>query len=200
MCRVSAPRATAVFGWPATASFANGKTANGSPIWVPRHGAGTSSRTSWKLPPACWRAALSGDGLWLVFPDQTNTPALHFNHTNGLPSDWVISLWEDREKNLWCGTGAGLVVIRPNNLETVSPPDKWKSCPVLSVLPAPDGALWVGTEGAGLYRLQNGGWTNFNLGARHSQSLRLVAGRGRRGENLGRHVGRRIVRAEGRRV
>lgn len=103
-----------------------------------------------------------GDGLWLVFPGQTNTPALHFNHTDGLPSDWVISLWEDREKNLWCGTGAGLVVIRPNNLETVAPPDKWKNCPVLSVLPAPDGALWVGTEGAGLYRLQNGGWTNFN--------------------------------------
>ena len=104
----------------------------------------------------------SGAGLWLVFPDQTNTPALHFNHTSGLPSDWVTSLWEDREKNIWCGTGAGLVVIRPNNVETVSPPDNWKSCPVLSVLPAPDGALWVGTEGAGLYRLQNGGWTNFN--------------------------------------
>jgi len=108
-------------------------------------------------------AGAPGDGLWLVFPDQTNTPALHFNHTNELPSDWVISLWEDRERNLWCGTGAGLVVIRPNNLETVSPPDKWRSCPVLSVLPAPDGALWVGTEGAGVYRLQNGGWTNFYL-------------------------------------
>jgi signal transduction histidine kinase/ligand-binding sensor domain-containing protein len=103
----------------------------------------------------------SGDGLWLFFADQTNTPALHLNHTNGLPSDWVISLWEDRERNLWCGTGAGLVVIRPSNLETISPPDKWKSRPVLSVLPTPDGALWIGTEGAGLYRLQNGGWTNF---------------------------------------
>ena len=88
---------------------------------------------------------------------------MHFDRTNGLPSDWVISLCEDREKNLWCGTGAGLVVIRPSNLETVSPPDKWKSRPVLSVLPAPDGALWIGTEGAGLYRLQNGDWTNFDL-------------------------------------
>jgi signal transduction histidine kinase/ligand-binding sensor domain-containing protein len=104
----------------------------------------------------------SDSGLWLVFPGQTNAPALHFDRTNGLPSDWVISLCEDREKNLWCGTGAGLVVIRPNNVETVSPPDKWNGRPVLSVLPAPDGALWVGTEGAGLYRLQNGGWTNFS--------------------------------------
>jgi len=104
----------------------------------------------------------SDSGLWLDFPGQTNTPALHFVSTNGLSSDWVISLCEDREKNLWCGTGAGLVVVRPNNLETVSPPDNWKSRPVLSVLLAPDGALWVGTEGAGLYRLQNGGWTNFD--------------------------------------
>lgn len=105
----------------------------------------------------------SGEGLWLVFPKSTNTPALYLSRTNGLPSDWVISLWEDREKNLWCGTGAGLVVVRQNNFRTISPPDNWKSCPVLSVLPAPDGALWIGTEGAGLYRLQNGAWTNFYL-------------------------------------
>jgi hypothetical protein len=71
----------------------------------------------------------SDSGLWLVFPDQTNTPRCTLTRTNGLPSDWVISLWEDREKNLWCGTGAGLVVIRPSNLETVSPPDKWKAVP-----------------------------------------------------------------------
>ena len=105
----------------------------------------------------------SDSGLWLVNLEQTNAPALHFTSTNGLPSDWVISLSEDREKNLWCGTGAGLVVIRPSNLETISPPDKWKSRPVLSVLPARDGTVWIGTEGAGLYRLRNGGWTNFSL-------------------------------------
>ena len=104
----------------------------------------------------------SGAGLWLFSPDHTNLPALHFDHTSGLPSDWVISMWEDREKNLWCGTGAGLAVVRPNNVEIVSPPDHWKERPVLSILPAPDGALWVGTEGAGLNRLQNGSWTNFD--------------------------------------
>jgi signal transduction histidine kinase/ligand-binding sensor domain-containing protein len=119
----------------------------------------------------------SSDGLWLFFTDQTNTPALHLDHTNGLPSDWVISLWEDRENNLWCGTGAGLAVIRPNNVEKVSPPDKWKGRPVLSVLPTPDGALWVGTEGAGLYRLQNGNWTNFDSarGIRNSYVWSLAA-------------------------
>jgi ligand-binding sensor domain-containing protein/signal transduction histidine kinase len=130
-----------------------------------------------ELGPAPWRhytvphlfettaGALAGgtSGLWLIESGQTNAPAMHLDNTDGLPSDWITSFCEDQEKNLWCGTGAGLVVIRPNNLEIISPPDKWKRCPVLCVLPAPDGALWVGTEGAGLYRLQNGGWTNFSL-------------------------------------
>ena len=89
---------------------------------------------------------------------------------------------EDREQNLWCGTGGGLVMVRPNNLEIISPPDNWKSCPVLSVLPAPDGALWVGTEGAGLYRLTNGEWTNFNFeqGIHNSYVWALAADAGGR--------------------
>lgn len=104
----------------------------------------------------------SGNGLWLIFPNSTNTPALHLDRTNGLPSDWVLSMCEDREGNLWCGTDEGLVLVRSSNVATVSPPDNWRSCPVLSVFPAPNGALWVGTEGAGLYRLQSGEWTNFD--------------------------------------
>lgn len=131
--------------------------------WVADFGA---APWAWEIVPNFFETstgnlACGSDGLWLVHPAQTNVTALHLNHTNGLPSDWVISLWEDREGDLWCGTGGGLVAIRPTNLETVSPPDRWQSCPVLSVLAAPDGALWAGTEGAGLYRLRNGEWTNY---------------------------------------
>lgn len=106
-------------------------------------------------------AAAGTSGLWLTVPGHTNVPPLHLDHASGFPSDWVISLFEDRERNLWCGTGGGLVVVRPNNLEVISPADKWKGCPVLSVLATPEGALWVGTEGSGLYRFKNGEWTNF---------------------------------------
>ncbi len=101
-------------------------------------------------------------GLYIVFPHQNEKP-LHFDHASGFPSDWVISLCEDREGNLWVGTGGdGLVMLRPSNIETVSPPDHWQSRAVLSVCPGQDGALWIGTEGAGLYRLQDGNWTNFS--------------------------------------
>ncbi len=106
-------------------------------------------------------AGTADRGLYLVFPGQAGRP-LHFDHTSGFPSDWVISLCEDAEGNLWVGTGGGLVILRPTNIETVSPPDQWQGRSVLSVCPGRDGALWIGTEGAGLYRFQNGAWTNFN--------------------------------------
>ncbi len=100
-------------------------------------------------------------GVYLIASGQTNRVLRHFDSTDGLTSDWVISLFEDREKNLWCGTGGGLTLIRPSNIEVVSPPHKSKISPVLSVLPTADGTIWVGTEGQGLYRLRNGSWTNF---------------------------------------
>ena len=106
-------------------------------------------------------AGTADRGLYLLFPGQNERP-LHFDHAGGFPSDWVISLWEDREGNVWSGTGAGLVAVRPNNVETISPPDQWKGRAVLSVCSSRNGALWIGTEGAGLYRFQNGEWTNFN--------------------------------------
>ncbi len=114
-------------------------------------------------------AGTSDHGLYLVFPDNVKNP-LHFDHASGFPSDWVISLCEDREGNLWAGTGGGgLVILRPNNIQTISPPDQWQGRAVLSVCPGQEGALWIGTEGAGLYRYQNGAWTQFgpNQGIRN---------------------------------
>jgi signal transduction histidine kinase/ligand-binding sensor domain-containing protein len=106
-------------------------------------------------------AGTADRGLYLLFPDQNEKP-LHFDHASGFPSDWVISVCEDREGNLWAGTGGGgLVVLRPNNIQTIAPPDQWQGRVVLSVCPGQDGALWIGTEGAGLYRFQSGVWTNF---------------------------------------
>jgi signal transduction histidine kinase len=106
-------------------------------------------------------AGTSDNGFYIVLPGQNEKP-LHFARSTGLPSDWVISFWEDRERNVWVGTGAGLVMARPNNLETISPPDQWQGRPLLSVFPDREGALWIGTEGAGIYRFQHNTWTNFN--------------------------------------
>jgi len=105
-------------------------------------------------------AGTADDGLYLI----SREGFLHLCRTNGLPDDWVTALCQDREKNLWVTLGnGGLVVLRPANVVTHKPPDQWQGRAVQAVTHGPDGDLWVGTEGAGLYRLQNGNWTNFDL-------------------------------------
>jgi signal transduction histidine kinase/ligand-binding sensor domain-containing protein len=109
-------------------------------------------------------AATVSDGLYLTSrraPEET----LHFNHLNGLPSDWISSLFEDREGNLWAGTGGGLVMLRRSAIQTIAPPDHWQSCAVLALLAGSGNSLWIGTEGAGIYRWQDGAWTHFGAGS-----------------------------------
>ncbi|MBE0543765.1 MAG: ATP-binding protein [Verrucomicrobia bacterium] len=104
-------------------------------------------------------AATSEQGLYLVSPQAA---VLHFNRTNGFPSDWLRCLQEDREGNLWVGAGgSGLAVVRGSKAATVNAPDAWQGRPVLSVSVGKDDALWIATEGAGIYRLRAGEWTHF---------------------------------------
>lgn len=98
-------------------------------------------------------------GLFLVFPGRGVS---HFDRSNGFPHDWTRCLFEDREETLWAGTGnGGLVALRAGKVTTVNPPDLWRERDVLSVAPARDGSLWIGAEGAGLYRFMDGQWFHF---------------------------------------
>jgi len=99
-------------------------------------------------------------GLYLIISGQG---ILQFSRATGFPDDWIASLYEDREGNLWVGMGnSGLAMLRPGNITTINPPDHWQGRGVLSVASGPDDALWIGTEGAGLYRFLDGSWTNFD--------------------------------------
>lgn len=104
-------------------------------------------------------AGTADQGLLLISPAGET---LRFGRTNGLSHDWVRFLCEDREGNLWVGTGTGLNMLRPSNVMAVSPPDQWRGCAVLSVTTARDGSLWVGTEGAGVYCWRDGVWSRFS--------------------------------------
>ena len=113
-------------------------------------------------------AATADHGLYLIFPGQGS---FQFCRTNGFPDDRITdSLCEDREGNLWVGTGnSGLAMLHPGSITAFNPPDHWQGRRVLSVACGPDDALWIGTEGAGLYRFVNGSWTNFgeSIGLTH---------------------------------
>lgn len=106
-------------------------------------------------------AATSNTGIFLLFPG-TDEPTQHINHFNGLEADWITSLAEDREGDLWLGSGGtGLIEMRLNNIQTVEPPDHWRGHALLCAGTGRNGELWIGTEGAGLYCFQNGDWKNF---------------------------------------
>lgn len=99
-------------------------------------------------------------GLFLFFAD--GREPVHFDRSNGLPQDWVRFLYEDREGNLWVGAGtAGLVSIHPTAFSTLNAPDQWQGSTTLSIAPGRGGALWIGTDGAGLYRHAAGQWTHY---------------------------------------
>jgi ligand-binding sensor domain-containing protein len=91
---------------------------------------------------------------------------MHFTRADGMSSDQVGSLREDREGNIWIGTGNGLDALRLRKVEMLNPPDQWGGHNVLSFWVRPDGSAWIGTKGAGLYHYErsesNAQWSCFN--------------------------------------
>ena len=84
---------------------------------------------------------------------------------DGLPEDTIQAMAETNDGYLWVGTREGLarfdgfrfVVFDHSNTPAFGDDS------VLSLYPAKNGALWIGTEGGGLVRLMNGAFTAFNV-------------------------------------
>jgi ligand-binding sensor domain-containing protein/signal transduction histidine kinase len=137
-----------------------------------------------------------GDGLWTFRNGrltQVSSPGL-------LPSDTVLSIFEDRQKQIWIGTQAGLVRLNKTPVSLVPLPeggdpdyetisgdnngDVWVAAQSLYVIRdgiarrvayagvanvtvrnvyrARDGALWIGTDGGGVYSIRDGKTTHYS--------------------------------------
>jgi len=92
----------------------------------------------------------SGQGLWLVESDGRQHK---LDHSSGLSQDQVLSLCEDQENNLWVGTVHGLNRLSRRVVRMITPADNWQNRAVTTITPASAGGFWVGTEGAGRYRI-----------------------------------------------
>jgi len=100
-------------------------------------------------------------GMVLIDP-KNRLNDLIFSRSSGFDSDWVLSLCEDKEGDLWLATGtSGLVRLSQKKVVMLEPSDSWQGRAVLSVSATHYGGYWVGTEGAGVYRLQEGNWINY---------------------------------------
>lgn len=100
------------------------------------------------------------NGLYVF--DDTGGVA-HFTRSGGLSSDQIRSVAQDREGNVWLGTGDGLCAMRTRKVQMLAAPDGFKGYKVLGFAAHSDGSVWVATQGAGLYRYQNQHWTTYGL-------------------------------------
>src|SRR5208283_2350494 len=83
-----------------------------------------------------------------------------FSRSDGLSGDNILSLFEDRERNIWVATYAGLDRFRELPVFTISATQGLSSDAPECVLAAKDGSVWVGGR-YGLDRWKNGRVTTF---------------------------------------
>jgi ligand-binding sensor domain-containing protein/signal transduction histidine kinase len=100
-----------------------------------------------------WVATL-GSGLFRYDSDGT---VLHLTTKDGLPTDSVRCVTEDREGNIWVGMeGGGLCRLKPVIFQTLGVHQGLSSDQVMSVCESTDGSFWIGMNGSGLDHLSNG--------------------------------------------
>jgi signal transduction histidine kinase/ligand-binding sensor domain-containing protein len=108
-------------------------------------------------------------GLWigtrdrgLVHVHQGKTDV--FARSDGLSSDFILGLFEDREGNIWVATSDGLDRFRDFAAATISVKQGLSNDLVWSVLAARDGSVWLGTVD-GLNRWNDGRATIYRKGS-----------------------------------
>jgi ligand-binding sensor domain-containing protein/anti-sigma regulatory factor (Ser/Thr protein kinase) len=118
-----------------------------------------------RLPIAALLLALSG-ALYGVDPSRTLTQYVHriWQTQQGLPESSIYSLLQTHDGYLWLGTQTGLVRfdgVRFTTLENIypnAPANVW----IRSAVEDSQGALWIGTNESGLFRLAGGAVTHFS--------------------------------------
>ena len=120
-------------------------------------------------------AGTSNNGFFILFPGTDRKP-MHFNRINGFQADWILSLLEDREGNLWVGTGGSR--SSPDCVQTTFKPSRRRTagadagcCPSPPALMANYG---LGRKAQGCIAMQSGAWENFGYTNGIGNSLRLV--------------------------
>ena len=105
-------------------------------------------------------------GLWIGTVERGLIHVHHgrtdvFSRADGLSGDVILSVFEDREGNVWVASTGGLDRFRELPVSTISVKQGLSSDATQSVLAATDGSIWVGAH-QGLTRWKNGQATIFD--------------------------------------
>lgn len=95
--------------------------------------------------------ATRGKGMYRIRGDSVD----HYGRTDGLSSDDVNLLFEDREGILWAGTSNGLDSFRDAPVTTFSASEGLSKDAAVGILSSRDGSIWVAGDGS-LDRIANG--------------------------------------------
>ncbi len=88
-----------------------------------------------------------------------------YTEANGLASNLISAVLEDRQGNVWIGTVQhGLNRIRKNRIAHYGSEDGFSSDIITTLFEDSRGVLWVGTHGGGLNRIKNGRVTSIRTG------------------------------------
>ena len=132
----------------------------------PIQGTGNSNRLLRDLEVDANRLLRDRDGgLWIGSVERGLIHVHHgrtdvFTKSDALSGDVILSLYEDREGNVWVASTGGLDRFRELPVATVSVKQGLSSDATQSVLAAADGSVWVGSH-KGLTRWKNGQATIF---------------------------------------
>ena len=88
----------------------------------------------------------------------------HYGHVEGLSSDTVWTLFEDREGIVWAATSNGLDNFRDPAVTTFSALDGLPKDEAVGILASKDGSIWVANNGS-LDRIANGTVSSIRTGA-----------------------------------
>ena len=104
-----------------------------------------------------WVATM-GNGVFRYNADGT---LLHLGKRDGLPTDFVRCVIEDREGNTWIGTeGGGLCRLRAATFQSLGVQEGLSSEQVTSICESTNRSFWIALDGGGLDHLLSDGKVN----------------------------------------
>lgn len=89
-----------------------------------------------------------GQGLYRLYAGRMD----HFGATDGLTSDKINALFEDREGNLWVATAKGIDQFRALRVTSFGKRQGLADDSAATVAAAADGSIWIGSQGLNVLR------------------------------------------------
>jgi len=97
--------------------------------------------------------------LWAQ--DLTSGKIRIYNTADGLPHSRVYCLSEDKEGNIWIGTGKGVSKFNSKSFKNYAAVDGITNKAVWRILPCSNGSIWFSSENEGLFRYYKKRWEQF---------------------------------------